>query len=636
MDDQSTARGAGVPEWLPEALACGGVGMWCWEVGAEVVTWSAETFALFGLEPSAEALAIADVIARLHPDDRDALVARARGLVESAGTASFTAEHRVVRADGSVRWLEEQGCVVRDASGRVLRMLGTSRDVTLRKEFERAARASEERLWSIVQNTPNVALQGYDLEGHVLFWNPASEALFGWTADEALGRRLDELLHTPEEMEGFLATLRDVHLTGTPTPPTEYPFRKKSGERGVCLSTIFRLSGPDEPPIFACMDIDQTESRRLRERAERAERLESLGRLAGGIAHDFNNLLTSIFSSTTIGLRAIEGGDWAAAREELVRIQDAGRQGAALTQQLLGYGRRQIAQPKEVDLADQVGRILRLVPLREGVELRFEPASGAPKVRLDPGQLHQVVSNLVINARDAMPEGGLVRVSTEHRLTAEASPFDREGDSIPAGDWVVLRVEDDGVGMSDEVISRVLEPFFTTKSSGKGTGLGLPTCYGILRQNGGHLVIESALGRGTRVEAWLPAVARVGSSPPIEQATILVVDDDAGIRGVIVEELAHRAHHVLEAEDAASALEVVRGHAGPIHLLLCDLRLPGMDGRSLADTLRVRRPGLRVLFVSGAPSAAGEVARFGGHLLSKPFGLAELQAAIERALADDA
>jgi two-component system, cell cycle sensor histidine kinase and response regulator CckA len=637
MADRGAKAGStGVPNWLADSLAAAGVGTWRWEIADDEVTWSAETYGLLGVDPG-EHLDFGRYLSLVHPEDRAAFQEKIGSVVEAGTTDALWVEHRVIRPDGVTRWLECRGRVHRDGTGRPLRLLGTAQDVTERKDLEQAVHASEARLRRLVRNTPDVALQGYDLDGRVVFWNPASERLFGWTEAEAMGRTLDGLLHTPEEARVFLETLRQVHETGVATPPTEYAFRKKSGERGFCLSTIFRFSGPDEPPIFVCMDVDRTESLKLQQRVERAERLESLGRLAGGVAHDFNNLITAILGATSLALRELSPEVPGSVREQLVRIQEAGKQASGLTQQLLGYGRRQIVQPRPIDLDEHIGRVMKLLPtvVAPGVRIAFEPAPRLPPVRLDPSQLHQILFNLVINASDALPEGGEVRLSTSHReLVAD------EASGLPAGDWVVMTVEDDGAGMSDEVQTRLLEPFFTTKPVGKGTGLGLPTCYGIIRQNEGHLLVDSAPGRGTRIDVCLPAMAQAipeATDPSLvgRGGTVLLVEDEAVIRDAATRALRDAGYDVLGASDAAEALGQVSAHEGPIQLLVSDLTLPGMDGRALANQLRVERPGLRVLFISGDPYLEAEVTQFGARFMAKPFTFTELVARVGHVLDED-
>jgi hypothetical protein len=374
-----------------------------------------------------------------------------------------------------------------------------------------------------------------------------------------------------------------------------------------------------------------------------ARRMEGVGRLAGGIAHDFRNLLTPVLANASLIADGEVGGP--AGAVELAReIQDAAQKASALTGQLLAFARRQRLEVRTLDLAEVLSGlepILRRL-IREDVRLRFELAGGLPAVRADRSQLEQVVVNLVANARDAMPEGGEVTVTTRLAEVDGAEAAARPG--ARAGRHVVLSVADTGVGMTEEVRQQVFDPFFTTKAQGAGTGLGLATVYGVVTQGGGHVRVESAPGRGATFHVYLPAAvgpAEEATPPPPAApalprgAIALVVDDSALPRAVIARTLRGQGLEVREAGDADEALAAARALGRPLDLLVSDVVMPGLAGPVLAERLRALHPGVRVVLVSGYSDQAVDLSLLGGgaRFLGKPFTSAELLATVADVLA---
>ncbi|MCC6622056.1 MAG: PAS domain S-box protein [Deltaproteobacteria bacterium] len=364
-------------------------------------------------------------------------------------------------------------------------------------------RASEERLRATIERTPEVAVQWYDATGRVRLWNRASERMFGFAAAEALGRTLDQLIHTPEEAAQFVETLADIARTGQAVGPVELTFRRRDGSSGHCLSTIFGIPGEADEPRFVCMDVDLTERKRVESQLRQSQKEEVLGRLAGGIAHDFNNLLTAVVGFAELGL-----SDEADASECFEHILEAARRGAQLTGNLLAFARKKVVAPRAVRLRDVVERLVPLMrPLiGEHIELVSHHEITPERVFIDVGGLEQVLMNLVVNARDAMPDGG--------RLTIETRVAARAGADEPR--QLLLRVQDTGVGVPPEHQPRVFEPFFTTKPTGQGTGLGLAMCAGIVRQAGGTIALESQPGRGTGVTVLLPIAEDTGARAVVD------------------------------------------------------------------------------------------------------------------------
>ena len=394
--------------------------------------------------------------------------------------------------------------------------------------------------------------------------------------------------------------------------------------------------------------IDVSERKALEEELRQSQKMEAIGRLAGGVAHDFNNLLTSILGGSSLVLDRLEAGESDAIRAEVEGIQSAAERAASLTQQLLAFSRRQVIEPRVLDLnalATHTAKLLeRLLGEEIRLELAFDPATG--RVRADEGQLGQVLINLAVNARDAMPSGGTIRIATSMLFVDRTGPSTGPipGVEIPPGLYSVLTVSDNGVGMDEETLAHIFEPFFTTKEKGKGTGLGLATVYGIVTQSGGYVTAESATGRGSTFRILLPSLgagAKLSTpqSSPIGSEghgeTILLVEDEPAVRELVATALGDRGYRILTAANADEALLLEREHTGPIDLLITDVVMHGVRGPELARQIRDRRPAVRVLFMSGYPDdALGKrgVLDSGTAFLQKPFRVRTLGAKVAEVL----
>jgi two-component system cell cycle sensor histidine kinase/response regulator CckA len=409
-------------------------------------------------------------------------------------------------------------------------------------------------------------------------------------------------------------------------------------ERWAELRGHVYAAEPGHPARLIGVIQDTTERRRVERQLIQSQKMEAIGNLAGGIAHDFNNLLTGIIGYVTFAQRRLEPGT--PVRADIDQVERAARRAAALTSQLLSYARRQMVVPTLVDMNAAVTAMEPMLRrlLGEDVEVAIEPEPALWNVRVDAGQLEQVILNLAANARDAMPDGGSLTIRTRNtRLTADNA---RRQPEVRPGEYAALMVSDSGVGMTPEVQARIFEPFFTTKPPGAGTGLGLAMCYGIAKQAEGHIMVESTPGRGATLTLLLPhaagELATAGESTadlPRGTETVLIAEDDAVVRQLAARTLRECGYTVLEADGAAAGLDCAERHKGAIHLLLTDVVMPGGGGRELAEALIRTRPELRVIFMSGYTSdvvlrrgVVEEAVRF----LPKPFSPSALAYAVRR------
>jgi PAS domain S-box-containing protein len=503
--------------------------------------------------------------------------------------------------------------------------------VSLRDLTERRRR--EERFRALVENSSDVTAIA-SADGVLQYVSEPVVRVLGRTAEEVTGTSGFDLVHEDDLGRAHAAFGRCLEQPGSPTLVNVRGRHTDGSWRHLEAVAVNHLDNPAIAGVVVNFrDVTERvraeeEKRRLEEQLRQAQRIEAVGRLAGGVAHDFNNLLAVILGYANLALGRCD--DATAVRRNLEQIRRASERAASLTRQLLAFSRRQVLVPEVLDLGDVVGEVRRMLArlIGEDVEVVTEVAPDLGHVKADPGQVEQVLMNLAVNARDAMPGGGLLRIAVRNQDLDAA--FVREHMGSREGPHVVLEVADSGLGMDEEVRSRIFEPFFTTKEKGKGTGLGLATVYGIVKQSGGYIDVETGLGRGARFLIYLPRVFEsplraqpvAAQGPADGTETVLLVEDDPGVRGMTREVLESYGYRVLEARSGAEALRVSRGHAGPVALLLTDVVMPQMSGRALADHLAPERPEMKVLFASGYTDDAivqHGVLNPGTEFLQKPF-----------------
>jgi PAS domain S-box-containing protein len=576
----------------------------------------------------------------VNPEDLVRTEENLRKKVEDGVPKTGPYEVRVRAQDGRNRWLEVTSRLV-TKHGMPVGVQGSFRDVTNRKETEKALRRSqeeykslyeeskkrEELYRSLLDSSPD-AVVIYDIHGDVRYVNDSFTRIFGWTIEEVQGKRL---AFVPDSERAV--TMANVHRVlegGKPLSQFEARRYTKDGrivDTSISASRYHDHQGNPAGMVVVLADI--TERKQLEAQLRQAAKMEAIGQLAGGVAHDFNNLLTAMIGYCNMLM--LELPDQGTHREKLVQINRAAERAASLTQQLLAFGRKQVLEMRTLDLnavISDFGRMLRRL-IGENVEIVMALDPSAGNVEADQGQIEQILMNLAVNARDAMPQGGLLTIETANVITDEE--FAKTRPEIPPGDYVVFSVSDTGLGIDAEVLPRIFDPFFTTKEKGVGTGLGLSTVYGIAKQHRGHVTVYSELEPGTTFKVYLPrakGAADKSSGPKSVQQrqsgteTVLVVEDEEIVCSLACEALEMLGYTTLSACDSREALAVSNGYDGIIHLLLTDVVLPYMDGRSLFERLSRSRPEMKVLYMSGYTDDA--IVHHGVldpdvHFLQKPF-----------------
>ena len=614
------------------AQAVAHVGSWEIDLFTHEMWGSDEAFKLYGVElTSGNRLPLEIVQSIPTPESRATLDVALRRLL--ANEAPYDVEFEVVRRDdGARRVIHSLAEVVRDDQGRPIAVNGTLQDVTERKAMEVALRASEERSRMLVEEAADaIVLLGPDRR--ITSANRRAVELWGCTLDELVPSTLPPLF-VEGEFERQPAQF-DLLDRGEITVSERKIVRRDRTPVSVELRSRKLPDGTYQIILRDLTERQRAEEDRARLEAQlhRAQKMEAIGLLAGGIAHDFNNLLTVIGGSASLGLA--DATLSASTRESFAEISTAVASAANLTRQLLAFSRKQVIAPRVLDLNEvirHVTGILRRV-LGEGIAVHSIPARDLGAVRIDPGQVEQLLVNLAINSRDAMKGQGTLTIETSNVRLDES--YARQHPLVTPGDYVLLVVSDDGAGMSAETKSHLFEPFFTTKAPGHGTGLGLAMVYGAVKQNAGHVEVYSEVGRGTSFKIYLPRVDSATEELGIPAATavargtelIAVVEDDVSVRTAAASMLRWLGYRVHACANGAEALAQVPALLMPPALLITDVIMPGMNGRELATQLRERLPGLKVLYASGYTHnviAHQGVLDEGIEFLSKPYSLETL------------
>ncbi len=595
-----------------------------------IYTLSAEDGSLTSLNPAFETLtgwSRAEWLGKpfvgiVHPDDLPVAVETFQKA--SRGETQPPYELRVLSKSGEYL-VGEFISTPHVKDGKVVGELGIARDITERKRTGEALRASEERFRRIVE-TAEEGIWMIDAESRTTFANRKMADMLGYTPEEMLGKSLFSFMD--EEERALAERLIERRRRGV-SEQHDFKFRRQDGSSLWALlatNPVFDEAGRYSGALAMVTDI--TRRKQLQEQFRQVQKMEAVGRLAGGIAHDFNNLLTAIMGYGQLLYEKLAAGD--PLRAYVDTINKAGDRAAALTRQLLAFSRQQVLVPQVLDLNSVVADVNNMLRRLIGEDIDLVTVEGHDlwRVKADPGQIEQVILNLAVNARDAMPQGGKLTIKTANVMLEDA--YARSHYPLKPGPYVMLAVSDTGCGMDEGTRAYIFEPFFTTKAKGMGTGLGLATVYGIIKQSRGYIWAESEEGRGTTFTIYLPrteeplgaAEEAAAAAPPRGTETVLLVEDEGEVRTLVRRGLENSGYTVLEAAQGEEALQVSAQYQGPIHLLLTDVVMPGMSGRELAQRLTPLRHEMKVLYMSGYADDA--ILRYGvlasgAAFLWKPF-----------------
>ncbi len=572
------------------------LGGWMVSVPPGAMTWSAEMAALHDEAPGYSPQDAASSVRYFLPEHGEA-IQRAGYLCGTEGLP-FELELPMVTAKGRQAWVRLIGEAGRDRAGVITHVQGAFQDISERRLAEAQLREQATLL-----DQARDAILVRDLEHRVRYWNLGAERLYGWTLAETQGRLIDELLHTERRI--FVNATAITLATGAWSGELE---QKNKAGQAVIVEAHWTLVRDErgEPSSILCINTDITQRRKLEAQVLRAQRMESIGALAGGIAHDLNNTLAPLLMTVSL-LREAETDP--TRQEDLATIQLCAERGADMVQQLLSFARGTEGRRSRVDLGALATEIRKMVKdtFPKDISFRLEVPRELWAIDADATQMHQLLTNLCVNARDAMPAGGTLTVALEHVVVDDVYA----GMNLDArpGSYVMMRVEDTGTGIPPAVLDRMFEPFFTTKETGKGTGLGLSTAHAIVRSHGGFIDVYSEVGKGTRFRVYLPALVAASSAVEVVRAQaqlprgdgelILIVDDEEAIRLVARRTLEHFGYRVVLASNGAEAVAVYAQHRGEIAVVLTDMAMPVMDGAATIVALRRLDPQALVIASSG-------------------------------------
>jgi PAS domain S-box-containing protein len=625
---------------LSNALRMAHAGHWEYDVASDTFTFNDMFYDVFRTsvrEVGGYKMPSAEYARRFcHPDDRFLVGKATKAAVETDDPHySHELEHRILYPNGEIGYVAVRFFVAKDAEGGTVKVHGVNQDVTKRKQAEEKRMLLAE---AIEQATETVVIT--DVTGAILYVNPAFEETTGYARQEVLGKN-PSILKSGKQDADFYRQMWDT-LTAGNVWRGRFVNKRKDGklyQEEAVISPVRDTAG--EVVNYIALKLDVTREARLERQLQQAQKMESIGRLAGGVAHDFNNMLGVISGYTDIVLGDMAGDD--PRRADLEEVQRAAVRSVDLTRQLLALARRQSAEPRLLNLNEVLSNSEKMLGrlVGEDVELAVTAAEDLWLVKVDPSQVDQILANLAVNARDAIHGTGRIAIETRNVVLDEEDCLDHAG-SRP-GAFVRLTFSDTGVGMDKETLAHAFEPFFTTKPVGVGTGLGLATVYGIVRQNDGYVHVDSELGAGTTFRIDLPRcgeVAETGSREPLPVCvagteTVLVTEDEEQILNFCRTALIAEGYQVIAATRPDEALLLAQAHKGDIDLLITDVIMPEMNGRQLGERIQRLRPGVKILYMSGYPADVithrGILDR-GFNLLQKPFLRNELAARVRQTL----
>ena len=628
---------------LALVLKAGRLGTWMWDMEANISVFNQQEFELLGMEPSNTPVKTDVFFKRVHPDDRKELRRKVKAAIKRKGY--FEHEFRIVRPDGKICWIAGRGEVVLGGGEeKHTQMFGVNYDISEHKRYEEELEKTNYLLETVLNSIPQ-GVFWKDRNSIYMGSNDLVAEMAGFSnASDIVGKSDYQLPNVPsEQAELYIEKDREVMESGIPQSGIEYISNHPDG-RQIWLETskvpLRDTAGEIVGVLGTWTDI--TEKRRLEEQLRQSQKMEAFGQLAAGVAHDFNNLLTVITGYSDILLMNLADDD--PRRSAVLSIGDAADRAAALTRQLLAFSRLTVLDPRVTGLntiVDEMDQILRRLT---GENIIFEKrlTKDLWPVKVDQSQIGQVLLNLVINARDAMPEGGTLTIETRNIDLSDVDAAKLA--DVEPGNYVMLAVSDTGTGIPESDLNRIFEPFFTTKGAGKGTGLGLAVVHGIIKQSGGSILVESEKGKGSVFKVYLPAVTEVDTSVIKHKTavgsnngneTILLVEDEAAVRSYAKYALEQCGYHVIEAASGAEALEIANDRGGEIDLLLTDMVMPGIDGRRLAEELTARFEHVKVMFVSGYTGDAAirqRILKEHMAFLQKPYSPSALAAKVREVL----
>ncbi|ACC83293.1 PAS domain S-box protein [Nostoc punctiforme] len=602
------------------------MGIWDRNMIANTTIWSANMGPLYGLPIDTLCPTVEDYLNLIHPEDQKAVAANIAQIIEE-GQGSI--EYRTIWPDGSLHWLNCKGQAYYNEIGQPIRLIGTNRDVTERKLAEQ--KISEQ---AALLDIATDAILVRDLQSQILVWNKGAERMFGWLSTEVIGKDLREILYPPGTHHQLEVPLKSVIESGS--WQGELSKVTKSGKEIVVESRWTLMRDPEgKPKSILSVDTDITEKKQLEEQFFRAQRLESIGTLAGGIAHDLNNILTPILAAAQL-LQGTFLQDEERSGQLLALVESNAQRGAALVKQILSFARGFKGERILIQVKYLIAEIIQIVKetFPKSIELSAIIPEDTWPITGNTTQLHQVLMNLVVNARDALPDGGKIAISVENKFIDEA--YTKMNLDAQVGHYIMITVADDGVGIPPEILDRIFEPFFTTKGVNTGTGLGLSTVLGIIKSHAGFIKVSTNVGKGSKFELFLPAVEATQAFTiedldvlPGEGELILVVDDEAQIREIAAIILENYNYRILAASNGIEAIALYAQYKHQINAVLMDIMMPEMDGITAIRTLQKMNNQVQIIACSGLNSMevftqACDAYAYVKAVLSKPYTAREL------------